>query len=136
MLSDGVELLEGSSSVGYPMVAQMTQPGDLVRFTGVARWYAPVNLQLTGVRWLLSVPAAGSDARVQFHRNGQPYIELTMPSILTEQSYTPEDFSEGFRTLQKGDYLTMDVVAIGQGLPGTDLTVEFQFITLPENEVQ
>jgi hypothetical protein len=103
---------------GPPGVSPIfSQQGDLFIKTGGSRYYADLDLDITRVRASVGTPPTGDPVVVELMRNGAVVTEVEIPDG-ENTAYT--NVSEPFTT---GDYLTVNIAAVGSLVSGRDLTV-------------
>ena len=102
-------------------VTNLSQQGELQVHTGTARWYAPFNLEITAINLKLNVAA---DDFVSIVANRQGTIAKS-GNILPGQ--TSATISSPSFTMLEGQYLTVDVTAVGSTAKGEDLVVQFKY---------
>jgi len=99
----------------------LNQQGELQLVTGTARWYAPFDLQVTGINTKVS-SSADSNISIAIKKNGST---VKSSSILAGQFsiiVSAPEFS-----MVEGDYITVDVTSIGTTNKGEDLVVQFKY---------
>ena len=99
------------------------QQGDLALHTGTARWYAPANLTVVDVIPKLGT-AADAGITLEIHKNGTKVSDIT---IATGDLTAVVGGSNKTWAMNDGDYLTMDVTAIGTTAKGKDLVVQIKY---------
>lgn len=97
------------------------QQDDLSITTGTARWYAPFNLSVTSITPQLGT-AADNTVTVLVKKNGS-----TAKTINFTTGQTTSTVSSPTISMNEGDYLTLDVTAIGSSAKGKDLNVQFKY---------
>lgn len=97
------------------------QGGELTTTTGTARWYAPFNLSIQDI-----IPKLGTaaDATVTslIKKNGSTEKTINFTAGQTTSTVSSPTFS-----MNEGDYITIDVTAIGGAAPGEDLNIQFKY---------
>ena len=103
---------------GPPGVSPIfTQQGELFVKAGNGRYYSDLDLDIVRVRAAVGTPPTGNPVVVEVLRNGVSVAEVEIP----EGEHTNYlDVSEPFTT---GDYLTVNITAVGSTQSGADLTV-------------
>ena len=104
-------------------IANLSQQGDLAVHTGTARWYAPFGLTMVDVVPFLGTAA---DANVSVTVKKASTTVSTF-SITAGQLTTDVTGSNSTWTMISGEYLTVDVTAVGTTSKGKDLVVQFQY---------
>ena len=104
-------------------IANLSQQGDLAVHTGTARWYAPFGLTMVDVVPFLGTAA---DANVSVTVKKASTTVSTF-SITAGQLTTDVTGSNSTWTMTSGEYLTVDVTAVGTTSKGKDLVVQFQY---------
>ena len=99
------------------------QQGDLAVHTGTARWYAPANLTVVDVIPKLGT-AADAGVTLEIHKNGTKVSDI---AIATGDLTVVVGGSNKTWAMNDGDYLTMDVTAIGTTAKGKDLVVQIKY---------
>jgi len=95
----------------------LEQDGTLSVTTGTARWYAPRDIEITRIRPFVGIAPAGSALNLRVNKNGSSIHTLSVSAgqnTATSTVGTPIEISEG-------DYLTVDVTAVGSTTAGSDL---------------
>tara|TARA_E500000331_G_scaffold140400_1_gene137254 strand:- start:4955 stop:6730 length:1776 start_codon:yes stop_codon:yes gene_type:complete len=104
-------------------IANLSQQGDLAVHTGTARWYAPFGLTMVDVVPFLGT-AADADVSVTVKKGS---TTVSTFSITAGQLTTDVTGSNSTWTMTSGEYLTVDVTAVGTTSKGKDLVVQFQY---------
>ena len=99
----------------------MYQQDDLSVHTGTARWYAPFNLQIDSIVAKLGT-AADATVTVDINKNGSSAETFSFAASSTTATITDQNI-----TMNEGDYLSIDVDAIGTTAKGKDLIVQFKY---------
>lgn len=108
-------------------VQVFTVPGTLTTGVGKARFYIPGPITLSNVRASVSTAPTGSDIIVDVNLNGI--------TVFTTQANRPKIFSgevtcptatPNMTELIAGDYLSVDIDAVGSIFAGSDLTVQIE----------
>ena len=103
---------------GPPGVSPIfSQQGELFVKAGNGRYYSDLDLDIVRVRAAVGTPPTGDPVVVEVLRNGVSVAEVEIPTG-EHTAYT--DVSEPFTT---GDYLTVNITAVGSTQSGADLTV-------------
>lgn len=104
-----------------------TVPGALGTGSGKARFYVPGPVTLGNVRASVGTAPLGSEIIVDVNVNGS--------TVFTTQANRPKIFSgeitvatstPDIQELDTGDYISVDVDAVGSVYPGADLTVQIE----------
>ena len=98
----------------------LNQAGELVITTGTVRWYAPSALTINSIVARLGT-AADATVTAVAKKNGSTVATI---SITAGQSEATNNV--GF-SMVTGDYLTLDITAIGSTNKGADLNVQFLY---------
>jgi hypothetical protein len=120
-LSDGVVTDIATVKENTTFVTNLNQQGELQVHTGTARWYAPFDLEVTGISAKVSTPADQIIA-----------IEVKRDSLLAKSAnilagqYSTSVGSPNF-TMNEGQYLTVDLTQVGLNAKGEDLVVQFKY---------
>jgi len=109
-------------------VQVFTVPGTLSAGTGRAKFYIPGAITLGNVRASVATAPVGSDIIIDVNKNGESVFttQSNRPKIYAGQvlvSHSTPDVTE----FVEGDYITVDVDAVGSLNPGSDLTVQIEF---------
>jgi len=124
MYANGQPFSGGGGGNAQPQVFNVYQAGNLIVYTGTARWYAAYNLNITSVKPRL-VTAADANVVLQVVKNSNTVVltQTIPPGNTTISAYTSNI------ALLESDYITVNVTQIGSNAaPGTDLYVQFQFL--------
>lgn len=121
---------QGPAGIGKT-VQTFTAPGTLSVYTGKSRFYCPVNFTIGAISVAVGSPPVGSGLTVDVNRNGTTIFttQANRPTIASGQ-YTDLSNTPNVVNLLAGDYLTVDIDAVGSSSAGSDLTV---IITLEES---
>lgn len=95
----------------------LEQDGTLSVTTGTARWYAPRDIEITKIRPFVGTAPAGSSLNIRVNKNGSSIHTLSVSAgqnSATSNVSTPIEINEG-------DYLTVDITAVGSSTAGSDL---------------
>lgn len=95
--------------------------GELELLTGSTRWYAPYNLQISVITAKLGT-AADNTVTIQAKKNGNLASAFDFNTGETTANVTNQSIS-----MNQGDYLTVDVTAIGTTQKGEDLYMQFMY---------
>jgi len=110
-----------TGSIGANTIT-LQQPGNLVLFTGTARWYAPFACNVTSIRPRVRT-AADAVISINLCKNGFAISNINVPLGATSGSADTTGYA-----LASGDYLTVNVLSVGSALnPGVDLYVQLQY---------
>jgi len=110
-----------TGSIGANTIT-LQQPGNLVVFTGFARWYAPFACNLTSITPRVRV-APDADINITLVKNAVTLLNLTISAY----SITTTPDTTGY-ALAAGDYLTVNVLSVGSNLnPGVDLYLQLVY---------
>lgn len=94
-----------------------THQGDLFLKTGNSRYYCDLDVDVIRVRASVGTAAQGNPVSVSVLRNGTSIADIDIPA---DDHTAYLDLSE---PLTVGDYLTVDITAVGTTAAGADLTV-------------
>ena len=97
------------------------QGGALQVHTGTKRWYAPYNLQVTGITSRLGT-AADATVGVDIKKNGVSEETYSFGANATTTTIADQTIN-----MNADDYLTVDVTSIGTTNTGEDLYVQFTY---------
>lgn len=100
----------------------LTQQGTLAVTTGTARWYAPYNLATNSIKAYVETAPVGSAISITVNKNG---TSAATPSISAGATTSSEITSA--ITLSEGDYLTVDITAVGSTTAGENLNIVFKY---------
>lgn len=99
----------------------LNQQGELQLVTGTARWYAPFDLQVTGINTKVS-SSADSNISIAIKKNGSTVKSSSILAGQFSSIVSAPEFS-----MVEGDYITVDVTSIGTTNKGEDLVVQFKY---------
>ena len=120
-LSDGVVTDVATVKENTTFITNLNQQGELQVHTGTARWYAPFDCEITGISMKLRV-AADDFVSMSVKRNDTAVrSDSILPGQLSSTIASP-NFD-----LLEGQYLTVDVTAVGSNAKGEDLVVQFKY---------
>jgi len=110
-----------TGSVGANTIT-LQQPGNLVVFTGTARWYAPFACTIQSVRPRVRI-APDAVLSINLCKNGFAISNVNISSGATSGTADTTGY-----TLAAGDYLTVNVLSVGSLTnPGVDLYVQLVY---------
>lgn len=110
-----------TGSIGANTIT-LQQPGNLVLFTGTARWYAPFACNVTSITPRVRT-AADAVISINLCKNS---LAISNVNISSGATFGTAD-TTGY-ALASGDYLTVNVLSVGSTLnPGVDLYVQLQY---------
>jgi len=103
----------------------LTQPLTLAALKGQARWYPPNDVSIIGIRAAVGTAPAGSNIVINVLKNSmlQETLNIIDGSNTSAVLVPTTPFN-----LAVGDYITVDVIAVGTGTPGANLTVTHEYI--------
>ena len=104
-----------------PFSTFLTQQGTLSLHTGTARWYAPEDLDIIDIVPRIST-AADANVSIRVNKNGVSQKTATIPTGSTTVVVSSPAFS-----MTEGQYITVDVTAIGTDSKGENLNVLFKY---------
>ena len=118
-----IDSAELATSIKDDIIFNITlyQQDDLSITTGTARWYAPFDLTVTSVTPILGT-AADDTVTTLVKKNGSTVSTITFAASATTGGVSANTFS-----MSEGDYLTLDVTAIGTTAKGKDMTTQFKY---------
>ena len=96
----------------------LTQNGTLYVLNGSARWYAPRAVTIQSMTAYVQTAPVGSSLSLRVNKNGSSIQTPTITAGNTSGSLT--GLSD---TMNAGDYLTVDVTAVGSSTAGADLNL-------------
>jgi hypothetical protein len=102
-----------------PVSFSLNVPGELYTTTAINRWYAPSDINLTDVYAWVSLPPAGTSIVVKIRKNGIIVDEI---NIAAGQQYVTQPVTWD---LVEGDYITVDILQVGNIYAGKNLTIKF-----------
>jgi hypothetical protein len=100
----------------------LTQQGTLAVTTGTARWYAPYNLATNSIKAYVETAPVGSAISITVNKNG---TSTATPSISAGATSATEITTP--ITMSEGDYLTVDITAVGSTTAGENLNIVFKY---------
>lgn len=109
-----------TTDVDYSMM--LTQQGTLSVTTGTARWYAPYNIATNSIKAYVETAPVGSAISIDIKKNG---TSAATPSISAGATSATEITSAV--TMNAGDYLTVDITAVGSTTAGANLNIVFKY---------
>lgn len=95
----------------------LEQDGTLSVTTGTARWYAPRDIEITKIRPFVGTAPTGSSLNIRVNKNGSSIHTLSVSTGQTSAASTVSTPIE----INEGDYLTVDITAVGSSTAGSDL---------------
>jgi hypothetical protein len=99
------------------------KPGVLTVNTGTEKWYIPVDSTITSIRARVeSAPSGTTPLNLAVKVNN-----ISTATLSINSSTTISSLNTATVLLKTNDYVTVDVVNIGNSVPGTDLTVTFTY---------
>lgn len=100
------------------------KPGILTVNTGTEKWYVPVDSTITSIRSRVEVAPQGfQPLTVAVKING-----LSTATVSINSSTTISSLNTSTINIRSNDYVTVDVLNIGNTVAGSDLTVTFTYI--------
>lgn len=97
-------------------------PGSLVVNTGTLRWYAQSSSRISRIRASVVTASAGAAISLRVNKNGSSAATLSIAASTTASSINTNI------NLSDGDYITVDIIAIGIAPnTGSDLVVSFLY---------
>ena len=110
---------EGGGTVVLTKTMEYT--GELVTFTGTKRWW--INGEYNISRLLAYVITAPTGANISLNVNKNASNVAT----INIQANTTSTISSANISITQGDYITVDVTEIGTTVPGSDLSLIFEY---------
>lgn len=107
-------------------MATFSVAGVVAQATGAGRWYNDTGRTLTLVKVRASVGTSptGSSLIVDVNKNGTTIFTTQGNRPTIAASGTTGTGTPDVTTLADGDYLTVDIDAVGSTISGADLTVQ------------
>lgn len=96
----------------------LTQNGTLYVLNGSARWYAPRAVTIQSMAAYVQTAPVGSNLELRVNKNGSSIQTPTITTGNTSGSLT--GLSD---TMNAGDYLTVDITAVGSSTAGANLSL-------------
>jgi len=96
----------------------LTQNGTLYVLNGSARWYAPRAVTIQSMAAYVQTAPVGSSLELRVNKNGSSIQTPTITTGNTSGSLT--GLSD---TMNAGDYLTVDITAVGSSTAGANLSL-------------
>ena len=96
----------------------LTQNGTLYVLNGSARWYAPRAVTIQSMAAYVQTAPVGSSLELRVNKNGSSIQTPTITTGNTSGSLT--GLSD---TMNAGDYLTVDITAVGSSTAGSNLNL-------------
>ena len=122
-ISDGTVTDLTTVKANTTYITNLSQQGDLSVHSGTARWYAPFALTVVDVVPNIRV-AADSGITVDVKKASTTVSNF---SITAGQLTTDVTGSAATWAMAEGDYLTVDLTAVGTTSKGKDLVVQFKY---------
>ena len=114
----------GSGGASTVLERHYRKPGILTVNTGTEKWYVPLDSIITSVKSRVEIAPQGAQAlTVAVKINGVSTATLSINSSTTVSSLSTATIN-----LRSNDYVTVDVLNIGNTVAGSDLTVTFTYI--------
>lgn len=110
-----------SRQIGGTLTVTLLQQGELTVTTGSARWYAPSALTISKITARVATAPTGSAVTILVKKSG------TTASTLTISDGGTSDIDNTGFSMTAGQYLTVDVSAIGSTTAGEELNVQFLY---------
>jgi len=101
----------------------LEQDGELSVTTGTARWYAPRDIEITKIRPFVGTAPVGSSLNIKVNKNGSSIHTLSVSAGQNNAANTVTTPIE----VNEGDYLTVDVTAVGSTTAGSDLKLIIRY---------
>jgi hypothetical protein len=114
----------GSGGASTVLERHYRKPGVLTVNTGTEKWYVPLDSIITSVKSRVEIaPQGAQPLTVAVKINGVSTATLSINSSTTVSSLNTATIN-----LRSNDYVTVDVLNIGNTVAGSDLTVTFTYI--------
>jgi hypothetical protein len=114
----------GSGGASTVLERHYRKPGILTVNTGTEKWYVPLDSIITSVKSRVEVaPQGAQPLTVAVKINGVSTATLSINSSTTVSSLNTATIN-----VRSNDYVTVDVLNIGNTVAGSDLTVTFTYI--------
>jgi hypothetical protein len=114
----------GSGGASTVLERHYRKPGILTVNTGTEKWYVPLDSIITSVKSRVEIAPQGAQSlTVAVKINGVSTATLSINSSTTVSSLNTATIN-----LRSNDYVTVDVLNIGNTVAGSDLTVTFTYI--------
>ena len=114
----------GSGGASTILERHYRKPGVLTVNTGTEKWYVPVDSTITSIKSRVEVaPQGAQPLTVAVKINGLSTATLSINSATTVSSLNTSTIN-----IRSNDYVTVDVLNIGNTVAGSDLTVTFTYI--------
>jgi hypothetical protein len=122
-LQDGYLAKEDFATFNSCSIVQnttMSYSGLLVANTGKLRWNPPSDIVILGIKSSVNTPSSGADIITELKKNGNSF-DTPRTSTITQGQYVSvkSTFTE---TISETDYLTLDIIQVGNSFSGSDLT--------------
>jgi len=102
--------------------AQLNQSGTLEITTGIVRWAAPKNINISKTTASVGTAPVGSSLITTLNKNGSTIDTLTIADGSTTDANTGLSLA-----VNSGDYLTVDITQIGSSTAGSDLNLIVEY---------
>lgn len=123
-INEKIGITQTSQQVQTENHTTLQQDGTLSVTTGTARWYAPRDIELTRMRAHINTASVGSNVELRVNKNGSSIQTL---SISAGQNNTSVISLSPPISVSEGDYLTVDVTAVGSTTAGSDLSLIIRY---------
>lgn len=110
-----------SRQIGGTLTVTLLQQGELTITTGSARWYAPAALTISKITARVATAPTGSAVTILVKKDG------TTASTLTISDGGTSDIDNTGFSMTAGQYLTVDVSAVGSTTAGEELNIQFLY---------
>lgn len=94
--------------------------GPLFLFNGISKKYIAQSGTIRTILLNIDNSAIGADIKIRINKNGIEQVILTLPA---QTSYIR--ISDLSISLNQDDYLTIDIIQVGNIFPGNNLTIQF-----------
>jgi hypothetical protein len=113
----GIDVLEG--------IAPYSFNGAVSIHTGVGRFRFPFPASIVGVSAAVGTAPSGSALTIDVNKNGTTIFTTqgNRPTIAAGANATASEATPDVTAMAAGDYLTVDIDAVGSANAGNDLTV-------------
>ena len=114
----------GSGGASTVLERHYRKPGILTVNTGTEKWYVPVDSTITSIRARVEVaPSGNQSVNVAVKVNS-----ISSATLSINSSTTISSLNTATLLIKTNDYVTVDVLNIGNTVAGSDLTVTFTYI--------
>jgi hypothetical protein len=107
-------------------VQVFTVPGVLNTGAGRARFYIPGPITLSNVRASVSSAPIGASIVIDVNKNGSTVFTTNLKPTIYVGEVTCPTATPNITELVAGDYLSVDIDAVGSIFAGSDLTIQIE----------